>query len=235
MVWFMNINLTDDRTTTTVRSYDNRSSGAACSLCLRNGTCAGGAPIQPHANVLLCAKPAGRFRHCFKLLSSVREEEKRRRRWRRNNAGRSWWCAFPIGGAKAAIQQQELDSELVVGSLHPSASAGSRSNVVALRFLLRFPAFSNKKNKTRDKTDRSLGFPGVLASFQQPSCSGGFLGQSDTACAGLRLVLSAPPQNKPQLWSEKHARKHTGRARVRDECNSTPHCIATASTSAAAG
>ena len=59
----------------------------------------------------------------FKLLS-VREEENRRRRWR-NNAGRAGrsCCAFPIDGAKAAIQQQELDSELVVGSLHPSASA----------------------------------------------------------------------------------------------------------------
>ena len=36
----------------------------ACSLCLRNATCAGGAPIQPHANALLCAKHEGRFRHC---------------------------------------------------------------------------------------------------------------------------------------------------------------------------
>ena len=61
MVRFMNINLTDDRTA--MGPYDNGVQ-VACSLCLRNGTCAGGAPTQPHANALLCAKHAGRFRYC---------------------------------------------------------------------------------------------------------------------------------------------------------------------------
>ena len=60
MVWFMNINLTDDRTT--VRSYDNRSSGGEF-LMPKERHMRGGAPIQPHANTLLCAKHAGRFRH----------------------------------------------------------------------------------------------------------------------------------------------------------------------------
>ena len=60
MVWFMNINLTDDRTT--VGSYDNRSSGGVI-LMPKERHMRGGAPIQPHANALLCAKHAGRFRH----------------------------------------------------------------------------------------------------------------------------------------------------------------------------
>ena len=58
----MNINLTDDRTT--VGSHDNRSSSGVLLMPkerhMREGT-----PNQPHANALLCAKPAGRFRHCF--------------------------------------------------------------------------------------------------------------------------------------------------------------------------
>ena len=57
----MNINLTDDRTT--VGSYDNRSSGGVL-LMPKERHMREGAPIQPHANALLCAKPAGRFRHC---------------------------------------------------------------------------------------------------------------------------------------------------------------------------
>lgn len=61
MVWFMNINLTDDRTT--VGSYDNRSSGGVL-LMPKERHMREGAPIQPHANALLCAKPAGRFRYC---------------------------------------------------------------------------------------------------------------------------------------------------------------------------
>ena len=60
MVWFMNINLTDDRTT--VGSYDNRSSGGVF-LMPKERYMREGAPIQPHANALLCAKPAGRFGH----------------------------------------------------------------------------------------------------------------------------------------------------------------------------
>ena len=57
----MNINLTDDRTT--VGSYDNRSSGGVL-LMPKERHMREGAPIQPHANALQCAKPAGRFRHC---------------------------------------------------------------------------------------------------------------------------------------------------------------------------
>ena len=57
----MNINLTDDRTA--VGSYDNRSSGGVL-LMPKERHMREGAPIQPHANALLCAKPAGRFRHC---------------------------------------------------------------------------------------------------------------------------------------------------------------------------
>ena len=72
-------------------------------------------------------------------ILSVREEEIRRRRWR-NNAGRS--CAVPIDEAKAARQQQELEWPVVVGSLHRQLQ---RASVVALRFLLRFPAFSQKE------------------------------------------------------------------------------------------
>ena len=56
----MNINLTDDRTT--VGSYDNRSSGGVL-LMPKERHMREGAPIQPHANALLCAKPAGRFRY----------------------------------------------------------------------------------------------------------------------------------------------------------------------------
>ena len=60
MVWFMNINLTDDRTT--VGSYDNRSSGGVL-LMPKERHMREGAPIQPHAHALQCAKPAGRFLH----------------------------------------------------------------------------------------------------------------------------------------------------------------------------
>ena len=59
-VWFMDINLTDDRTT--VGSYDNRSSGGVL-LVPKERHMREGAFIQPHANALLCAKSAGRFRH----------------------------------------------------------------------------------------------------------------------------------------------------------------------------
>ena len=61
MVWFMNHNLTDNRTT--VGSYDNRSSGGVF-LMPKERYMREGAPIQPHANALLRAKPAGRFGHC---------------------------------------------------------------------------------------------------------------------------------------------------------------------------
>ena len=54
MVWFMDINLTDNRTT--VGSYDNRSSGGVF-LIPKVQHMRGEAPIQPHANALLCAKP----------------------------------------------------------------------------------------------------------------------------------------------------------------------------------
>ena len=58
----MNINLTtDDRTT--VGSYDNRSSGGVLLMPKERHMCEG-APIQPHAHALQCAKPAGRFAHC---------------------------------------------------------------------------------------------------------------------------------------------------------------------------
>ena len=65
-----------------------------------------------------------------KLLGrSVREGEIRRRRWR-NNAGRS--CAVPIGEAKEALQQQELDRL-----------------AVALRFFAPFSrVFSKRTNRT---------------------------------------------------------------------------------------
>ena len=56
----MNINLTDDRTT--VGSYDNRSSGGVL-LMPKERHMREGAPIQPHAHALQCAKPAGRFPH----------------------------------------------------------------------------------------------------------------------------------------------------------------------------
>ena len=59
----------------------------------------------------------------------------------RNNTGRS--CAVPID--EAALQQQELDSELVVGSSRPQASA---SKCRGAPFLLRYPAFSPKKRRT---------------------------------------------------------------------------------------
>ena len=57
----MNINLTDDRTT--VGSYSNWSSGGVFRMP-KERHMRGGAPIQPHANALLCAKHAGRFRYC---------------------------------------------------------------------------------------------------------------------------------------------------------------------------
>ena len=60
MVWFMDINLTDNRTT--VGSYDNRSSGGVF-LMPKERHMREGAPIQPHVHALQCAKPAGRFRH----------------------------------------------------------------------------------------------------------------------------------------------------------------------------
>ena len=60
MVWFMDINLTDNRTT--VGSYDNRSSGGVL-LMPKERHMREGAPIQPHAHALQCAKPAGRFPH----------------------------------------------------------------------------------------------------------------------------------------------------------------------------
>ena len=59
----MNINLTDDHTT--VGSYGNRSSGGVL-LVPKERHMREGALIQPHANALLCAKPAGRFRNCFR-------------------------------------------------------------------------------------------------------------------------------------------------------------------------
>ena len=62
MVWFMDINLTDNRTT--VGSYDNRSSGGVL-LMPKERHMREGAPIQPHAHALQCAKPAGRFAHCL--------------------------------------------------------------------------------------------------------------------------------------------------------------------------
>ena len=61
MVWFMDINLTDNRTT--VGSYDNRSSGGVL-LMPKERHMREGAPIQPHAHALQRAKPAGRFAHC---------------------------------------------------------------------------------------------------------------------------------------------------------------------------
>ena len=65
MVWFMNHNLTDNRTT--VGSYDNRSSSGVF-LMPKERYMREGAPIQPHANAPLRAKPRGRFAHW--LLSS---------------------------------------------------------------------------------------------------------------------------------------------------------------------
>ena len=62
MVWFMDINLTDNRTT--VGSYDNRSSGGVL-LMPKERHMREGAPIQPHAHALQCAKPAGRFAHWY--------------------------------------------------------------------------------------------------------------------------------------------------------------------------
>ena len=56
MVWFMNINLTDDRTT--VGSYDNRSSGGVF-LMPKEQHIRGGAPIQPHANAHCASNPEG--------------------------------------------------------------------------------------------------------------------------------------------------------------------------------
>ena len=68
----------------------------------------------------------GRKPHPHLKLLSVREEEKRRHRWRRNNAGRSW-CAFPIGGAKAAIQHADpaTGARLGARSLHSELFVGS--------------------------------------------------------------------------------------------------------------
>ena len=65
----MNINLTDDRTT--VGSYDNRSSGGVL-LVPKERHMREGAPIQPHANALLRAKPAGRFAHCFPYYKDLK-------------------------------------------------------------------------------------------------------------------------------------------------------------------
>ena len=62
MVWFMNINLTDNRTT--VGSYDNRSSSGVF-LMPKERYMREGAPIQPHANAPLRAKPRGRFGHAL--------------------------------------------------------------------------------------------------------------------------------------------------------------------------
>ena len=62
MVWFMNHNLTDNRTT--VGSYDNRSSSGVF-LMPKERYMREGAPIQPHANAPLRAKPRGRFAHWF--------------------------------------------------------------------------------------------------------------------------------------------------------------------------
>ena len=60
MVWFMNLNLTDNRTA--VGSYDNRSSSGVF-LMPKERHMREGAPIQPHANAPLRAKPRGRFAH----------------------------------------------------------------------------------------------------------------------------------------------------------------------------
>ena len=65
MVWFMNHNLTDNRTT--VGSYDNRSSSGVF-LMPKERHMREGAPVQPHANAPLRAKPRGRFGHCRKRL-----------------------------------------------------------------------------------------------------------------------------------------------------------------------
>ena len=88
----MNINLTDDRTT--VGSYDNRSSGGVL-LMPKERHMREGAPIQPHANALLCAKPAGRFRHWAAVrpgedvveVRVVRAATARRARWARRRRG----------------------------------------------------------------------------------------------------------------------------------------------------
>ena len=50
----------------------------------------------------------------------------------------------PTDEAKAALQQQELDSELVVGSSHPSASA---SKCRGAQFFAPFSRVFSKKNK----------------------------------------------------------------------------------------
>ena len=72
---------------------------------------------------------------------------------------RDFWLGFDfsIDGGKAAIQQQELDSELVVGSLHPWAS-GSRSKCHGAPFFAPFPAFSQQQQQ-KNKTGRSLRVP----------------------------------------------------------------------------
>ena len=72
MVWFMDINLTDNRTT--VGSYDNRSSGGVL-LMPKERHMREGAPIQPHAHALQCAKPAGRFAHCTHMMATLTPHE----------------------------------------------------------------------------------------------------------------------------------------------------------------
>ena len=65
----------------------------------------------------------------------------------RKNAGRSScaaWCAVPID--EAVLQQQELDSELVLGSSHPSASARKCSWRSVFAPFLR--VFSKRTNRT---------------------------------------------------------------------------------------
>ena len=75
MVWFMDINLTDNRTT--VGSYDNRSSGGVL-LMPKERHMREGAPIQPHAHALQCAKPAGRFAHCWQEHTHTSQPSARR-------------------------------------------------------------------------------------------------------------------------------------------------------------
>ena len=92
MVWFMDINLTDNRTT--VGSYDNRSSGGVL-LMPKERHMREGAPIQPHAHALQCAKPAGRFPHCY-LAGLCRDRQRSRVCHRQWQALRQEPCQGPL-------------------------------------------------------------------------------------------------------------------------------------------
>ena len=105
-----------------------------------------------------CSRLGRKPHPLFKLLS-VREEEIRQRRWR-NNAGRS--CAAPIDEAKAALQQQELDWP-VVAQLIASFSFRKQEQCRGAPF---FAPFSGSRVfSKKNKTDRSLRFPGVIKKF----------------------------------------------------------------------